>query len=184
MRKFIIIIIILVAIVGIVTGIIVFKEKPNEEFDTETKTNQRNTTNRATIKSETDNPQEKTENNTNNRRIKLLFNNKEMFVKLENNPSSNEFLEMLPLTVTLEDYNKIEKIATLPNRLTTQGSPAGYTPKAGDFSYYAPWGNLSLFYKDFGYSNSLIKLGTFESDVTELEKMQESSTVKIEIIEE
>jgi Cyclophilin-like family len=39
------------------------------------------------------------------------------------------------------------------------GSMAGSDPSIGDIAYYAPWGNLALFYKDFGYSNGLITLG-------------------------
>ena len=56
-----------------------------------------------------------------------------------------------------------EKIADLPTRLATQGEPAGYTPRTGDVAYYAPWGNLALFIKDFSYSAGLVKLGEIES---------------------
>ena len=85
-------------------------------------------------------------------RIKLTINNEEIYVKLDNNQTSQDFLSILPLTLEAEDYNNTEKIATLPKELTTQGSPSGYTPKTGDFAYYAPWGNLSIFYNDFRLS--------------------------------
>jgi hypothetical protein len=29
----------------------------------------------------------------------------------------------------------------------------------GDITYYAPWGNLAIFYRDFGYSPGLVRLG-------------------------
>ena len=70
---------------------------------------------------------------------------------------------MLPLTLTLEDYAKTEKISNLPRKLTTEGSPAGADPSVGDIAYYAPWGNLALYYKDFGYSDGLILLGELDS---------------------
>ena len=98
-----------------------------------------------------------------NGKIKLTVNGNEIFVNLEDNQASREFLEMLPLTLTFEDFNSTEKIATLPDELSTEGLPSGYTPEVGDFSYYAPWGNISVFYKNFRYSNSLYKLGTIES---------------------
>jgi hypothetical protein len=50
------------------------------------------------------------------------------------------------LSLTLEDYAATEKVATLERRLTTAGAPAGTPPAVGDFSYYAPWGNLAIFY--------------------------------------
>jgi len=34
----------------------------------------------------------------------------------------------------------------------------------GTLAYYAPWGNLAFFYKDFGYSRGLIFLGTVDGN--------------------
>lgn len=116
-----------------------------------------------------------------NARIKLTVNgNEEIFVNLDDNQASRDFLEMLPLTLTFEDFNNTEKIATLPNELSTEGQPSGYTPEIGDFAYYAPWGNISVFYKDFRYSNSLYKLGTIESGAEIFENMNNDFEVNIE----
>jgi hypothetical protein len=38
----------------------------------------------------------------------------------------------------------------------------------GDIAYYAPWGNLAIFHKDFGYSDGLIILGKIDGDVDAL----------------
>jgi hypothetical protein len=38
----------------------------------------------------------------------------------------------------------------------------------GDIAYYAPWGSLAIFYKDFGYSNGLVKLGRIDSGIEAL----------------
>ncbi len=78
---------------------------------------------------------------------------------LDDSPATRDFALLLPLTLTLEDYNSTEKISNLPRRLSTQGAPAGIDPSPGDITYYAPWGNLAIFYKDFGYSRGLVKLG-------------------------
>ncbi|WP_156468734.1 cyclophilin-like fold protein [Cephaloticoccus capnophilus] len=48
-------------------------------------------------------------------------------------------------------------LARKPNK---NDAPAGSDPELGSVAYYAPWGNLSLFYKDFGYSRGLILLGS------------------------
>lgn len=45
---------------------------------------------------------------------------------------------------------------------------AGTTPEAGDVCYYAPWGNLAIFHKPFGYSAGLVKLGRIETGVDAL----------------
>src|SRR3954468_23541182 len=82
---------------------------------------------------------------------------------LDDTPASRDFASLLPLSVTLEDYASTEKISDLPKKLSTAGSPAGTTPAAGDVCYYAPWGNLALFHKDFAYSAGLVRLGRIET---------------------
>lgn len=77
--------------------------------------------------------------------------------------AGRDFVSMLPLTLTFRDYASTEKIADLPRRLSTEGAPAGHEPSAGDFTYYAPWGNLAMFYRDFRYGNGLVPLGVIES---------------------
>ena len=82
---------------------------------------------------------------------------------LDDSPAARDFASLLPLTLTLEDYNSTEKIGYLPRRLAIEGAPAGIDPSPGDLTYYAPWGNLAIFYKDFGYSRGLVRLGAILS---------------------
>ncbi|MFT2526063.1 cyclophilin-like fold protein [Escherichia coli] len=35
-------------------------------------------------------------------------------------------------------------------------------------AFYAPWGNIALFYKDFAYSKGLVKLGHITGDIAVL----------------
>jgi hypothetical protein len=69
----------------------------------------------------------------------------------------------LPLSLSLEDYASTEKISDLPKRLSTDSAPPGFDPSVGDIAYYAPWGNLAIFYRDFGYSKGLVSLGRLAS---------------------
>ena len=61
-----------------------------------------------------------------------------------------------------------EKISDLPKRLSTEGAPSGSDPAVGDIAYYAPWGNLAIYYRDFDYSSGLVILGRLDSDVDAL----------------
>jgi len=101
---------------------------------------------------------------------------------LVGNATSRDFVSLLPLTLTLKDYEATEKISDLPRRLSTEGAPAGSDPSIGDITYYAPWGNLAVFYKDFGYSKGLIKLGKIDSGVKALNRPGPLK-VKIELVE-
>lgn len=87
-----------------------------------------------------------------------------ILLTLIDSPTMQDFIQKLPLTLTLKDYAASEKIAHLPQKLSTQAAPKGYAGQSGDLTYFAPWGNLAFFYKDsdVGYANGLIFLGKMD----------------------
>ena len=115
-------------------------------------------------------------------KIKLTFNNNEIYALINNSKAGNDFLSLLPLSVKAEDFNSTEKIFYLSKKLNTQNEPDGINPKAGDITYYAPWGNIAIFYKNFRYSNNLIYLGKFEnvSDIEKLSNIKGNFDIRIE----
>lgn len=98
---------------------------------------------------------------------------------LLDNDTTRDFIPLLPLTLPLSDYAGTEKTSDLPARLSTSDAPAGTDPQIGDVTYYAPWGNLAVFYNDFGYSQGLIKLGHVDSGIDELSEMSEGREITI-----
>jgi len=96
-------------------------------------------------------------------KIQIRIGEKKLTATMRDSATTVDFLSLLPLKLTLKDYARTEKIADLPMKLTTHGAPAGSEPSAGDIAYYAPWGNLAIFYKDFDYSAGLIILGKLDS---------------------
>jgi hypothetical protein len=89
---------------------------------------------------------------------------------LEDSAAARDFASLLPLSLTLTDYAATEKVSDLPRRLSTEGAPPGSDPDVGDITYYAPWGNLAVFYRDFGYSKGLVKLGRLDAGVEALQR--------------
>jgi hypothetical protein len=106
-----------------------------------------------------------------------------VIVTLDDNQTSRDFMALLPLTLTLEDYAATEKIGYLPRKLLTRDAPAGITPRAGDVTYYAPWGNLAIFHKDFKYSPGLVKLGTIRDGI-DVFRRTGRFTVTIRLVDE
>jgi len=96
-------------------------------------------------------------------KIRMDVNGTSVTATLDDHETSRSFVSLLPLTLTLDDYNGTEKVSDLPKKLSTKGAPEGVDPSVGDIAYYAPWGNLAIFYKDFGYSRGLVKLGHVDS---------------------
>lgn len=115
-------------------------------------------------------------------KIKLTFEGNEIYAIINNSKAGNDFLSLLPLSVKAEDFNSTEKIFYLSKKLNTQNEPDGINPKAGDITYYAPWGNIAIFYKNFRYSNNLIYLGKFEntSDIEKLSNIKGNFDIRIE----
>src|SRR5512134_2112261 len=101
-------------------------------------------------------------------KIRLTFDGKAVEATLLDNATARDLLSLLPMTLTLEDYASTEKIGYPPRKLWTAGPPAGVDPSVGDIAYYAPWGNLAIFYKDFGYSRGLIGVGRVDSGIEAL----------------
>jgi hypothetical protein len=98
-------------------------------------------------------------------KIRITIGDKVVTATLTDSEAARDFVSLLPLTLTLEDYAKTEKISYLPRKLSTTGAPAGSDPDVGDIAYYAPWGNLAIYYRDFGYSSGLVILGKIDGDV-------------------
>jgi len=98
-------------------------------------------------------------------KIRITIGEKAVTATLTGGEAARDFVSLLPLTLVLEDHARTEKISYLPGKLSTTGAPAGSDPDVGDIAYYAPWGNLAIFYKDFGYSNGLVILGRIDGDV-------------------
>jgi hypothetical protein len=127
--------------------------------------------------------EESTEDKISDIRVKLTFNNEEVFVRMYDNPTSRDFLERLPLTLTFEEYGGFEKMSILEEDLTTENAPSGRVPSTGDFAYYAPWTNVTIFYEDWQYSEGLIKLGKIESGVEKFQDINSDFTVTIEKVD-
>lgn len=120
-------------------------------------------------------PQKAAANTTDNKteqKIVIRKGDKQVIVKLGRGSAAKDLYKRLPLKVKFEDFNSTEKIAYLNSALNLQGEPKGYTPQVGDLAYYAPWKNLSVFYKDFRYSESLIYLGKIEKGTVNLETFE------------
>lgn len=103
-------------------------------------------------------------------KVRLHLPDQTLSATLDDTSASRNFYALLPLTLTLEDYNSTEKIANLPNRLNTGDAPAGTTPTTGDIAYYAPWGNLAIFYRPFPYAAGLVRLGRLEGELGSLKR--------------
>jgi hypothetical protein len=112
--------------------------------------------------------------------ITMAIDGRVLTATLHDNPAANALVEQLPLTLTFDDFNSVEKTARLPSSLSMRGMPEGDDPEIGDIGFWAPGGDLVLYYGDVGYWDGIAKLGTFD-DVEAIATRSGPFTVTIAI---
>ena len=89
--------------------------------------------------------------------IKVIINEQSYILKVENNKTSEEFINLLPQEFTMNELNDNEKYVYMNNSLTTNS----YNPKhieKGDVMLFGD-NCLVIFYKSFDTSYSYTKIG-------------------------
>lgn len=103
-------------------------------------------------------------------KIRLQVGGETATATLNDSAASRDFAALLPLTLTLENYAGVERIAPLPAKLSAAGSPDGIAPRRGDIAFYAPWGNLAVFVGDDVYARGLLRLGRVDTGLATLQR--------------
>jgi len=96
-------------------------------------------------------------------KINIIIDGNTATAVLEDNPVSRDFYSLLPITANFEDFASKEKITYLPRKLSVKNNDANYEANVWDITYYIPRGNIAIFYKDYGPSKDLAKLGRIVS---------------------
>ncbi|MCX4834283.1 MULTISPECIES: cyclophilin-like fold protein [unclassified Streptomyces] len=95
--------------------------------------------------------------------IHIKIGDRTVSATVRDTPTGAALLKQLPRTLKFEDLNGAEKVAKLPKELPMKGMPEGDNPKVGDLGYYAPWGNLVLYYGDVDYWDGIARIGRIDS---------------------
>ncbi|HEY9128664.1 MAG TPA: cyclophilin-like fold protein [Sulfurovum sp.] len=112
-----------------------------------------------------------------NMRITVHSNGKITVFQLNNSQAAKELYDQLPLSIEVENYSHNEKIFYPPKQLNTSNTPLA-NAKNGTLAYYAPWGNVVMFYKDFGTASGLYELGEAVSGVEHIKNMYGTIEIK------
>jgi len=110
-------------------------------------------------------------------KISVKANGNTTVFKLNNSPAARDLYAQLPLSITVENYSSNEKIFYPPKKLNTTDTPQA-DAQAGTLAYYAPWGDVVMFYGSFGSAAGLYELGHAISGSEYIQGM--SGTIQIE----
>ena len=78
--------------------------------------------------------------------------------ELNNSAAARELYAQLPLITDVESFSASEKIFYPPRELSTDDTPPADAQR-GTLAYYAPWGDVAMFYEDSSGGNGLYALG-------------------------
>ena len=92
------------------------------------------------------------------KQIGVQTQDKTILFELNNSRAARELYDQLPLTIRIENFSDNEKIFYPPEELNTANTPLAQSG-AGTLAYYAPWGDVVIFYGEFSSSEGLYELG-------------------------
>lgn len=109
--------------------------------------------------------------------ISVLANGNTVVFELNDNQAARDLYEQLPLTTEVENYSTNEKIFYPPVELDVSDAPQAEAG-AGTLAYYAPWGDVIMFYGDFGSASGLYELGQVVSGSEYISEMTGSIQIQ------
>jgi hypothetical protein len=112
--------------------------------------------------------------------IQVIIGDTVLTGRLWDNATARDLLTQLPLTLTFRDFNGVEKLARLPRKLSLDGVPSGDDPNPREIGYYAPSGDVVLYYDDVGYFTGIVRIGQFDGRVDTLMNQTSDFTARIE----
>ena len=115
------------------------------------------------------------------RQIAVQSGENTVVFELNDSPAADTLYEQLPLTIEVEDYSTNEKIFYPSEELDTTDTPLA-DDGAGTLAYYAPWGDVVMFYDEYSENSSLYELGQAVSGGELVGQL--SGTIMIDIVSE
>jgi hypothetical protein len=112
-------------------------------------------------------------------KISILANGNITVYKLNNSQAAKQLYKQLPLTTVVEDYSNNEKIFYPPKKLDTADAPMA-NGQFGVLAYYAPWGDVVMFFDSFGTASGLYELGKVISGGEHIRNMSGAIQIKNE----
>ena len=111
--------------------------------------------------------------------IELTIDGRTVSGELFENPVARQLGDLLPLTLTFDDYNDVEKVAQLKRELALDGVPEADEPQPGEIAYYAPLQTLVLYYGSPGRWPGLVRVGRFDFDLDALRELPDRTVIRI-----
>ena len=118
-------------------------------------------------------------------KIRVKVGDTVLTATLIDSKTTQDFISLLPLTLTMNDLFRREKFAHLPRAISTEGKRT-HTYEVGDVAYWPPGPDVAIFYRHDGQEipdPGIIVIGKIDSGV-EAFNVAGSLKVTVELISE
>jgi hypothetical protein len=129
-------------------------------------------------------PTELSTQQANSMKINIKVRDKVITATLIDNPTTRDFISLLPLTLTMNDLFGREKFAHLPRAISEEGKRTK-TYDIGDLLYWSPGSDVAIFYRHDGQEipdPGIIAIGKIDAGV-EAFNVPGSFNVTVELIQ-
>jgi hypothetical protein len=120
-----------------------------------------------------------------NMKIRLRIGNRPLTGTLIDSKTAQDFVSLLPITLTMNDLFGREKFAHLPQAISTEGERT-HIYEFGDIAYWSPGPDVAIYYQHDGEkipNPGIIVIGKLDSGVDAF-NVPGSAEVKIEVMHE
>lgn len=116
-------------------------------------------------------------------KIQLTIDGHHIEAELYEHPVASELAGLLPLELVFNDFNQVEKVASMDRPLTLKGVPDTDAPQPGEIGYYAPTQGLVLYYGSPGRWLGLVRMGRFSYDLDALRDLPDATRIHISLVD-
>ena len=85
--------------------------------------------------------------------------------------AAKQFYAQLPLQLELSNFRDAQWMFYPPEKLSVTADEAYHDGKKGELSYYQPWGDVFMLYKDFYAGDEMHRLGIGLSGIEDIAEM-------------
>ena len=91
--------------------------------------------------------------------VKITSMGRKATFQLYDTIAAKEFYDQLPLKLDLTNFRDAQWMFYPPEKLSVTAREAYHDGKKGELSYYDPWGDVFMLYKDFYAGDEMHRLG-------------------------
>lgn len=110
--------------------------------------------------------------------IRITSQGKAATFQLYDTAAARELYGQLPLTLDLTNFRDAQWMFYPPRKLNVTTHEAYHDGKKGELSYYAPWGDVFMLYKDFHAGDEMHRLGVGLSGIDHIASMSGSAVIE------